>query len=555
MSSISAISTTPGTTISNTSSPASVKKDLEHDGPRKGRKAGNTAPTTTITTTYWSSNGHATRKNTNSNNNNHSSSSSSSSSGSIDNSTLNAGTEEPISTAVKSSEQEEPSRKRPKTGTGMSEAIKPSPLRSSITTIRSKSSKLAKYETETGTDDIESVDVMEDKDVSELSNADARAPTEANIEDNVDTLDTSTKRTPGSAGSTARQKKQNKAAATTSSGGGGTTSQAGTATDPPAAKLASTFVIDKNLRARNWHRPSTVEMLLNEPRPYFIQRSYPMPTISSNMGPASATATSLARMAVLNQMDTNYGYDTPERCTTPESGESSPVPPSSPLMKKRKKHAFRKQSSLDSPGLYDLDSIMATTPSASIAPLVTRHTFKAGTKRKRVSHSTSAVTPTGDRDDEAGDSSARSTPAPTSRPRPIPTRPRMYPCSFEGCTKSFMDKFHLKRHETRHVTQMITCGINECTKAYDSISTMRRHQSMMHKEWKQGMAATSDAAASSTSGVSATNVSDAHNEKEARSKSMISNEEDGNEDDVQSEKSGTSPSSVNYSVAYSPMRD
>src|SRR5687768_2037029 len=89
-------------------------------------------------------------------------------------------------------------------------------------------------------------------------------------------------------------------------------------------------------------------MLLNEPRTYFMQRSFPHLTnpAASSSSSSSSTATNLARMAVLNQMDSKPGFDTPERGTTPDSGESSPVQPSSPLMAtmKKKKRGFRKHA-------------------------------------------------------------------------------------------------------------------------------------------------------------------------------------------------------------------
>lgn len=62
-----------------------------------------------------------------------------------------------------------------------------------------------------------------------------------------------------------------------------------------------------------------------------------------------------------------------------------------------------------------------------------------------------------------------------------------------------MDKFHLDKHEARHVTEEIVCGIDGCTKAYNSISTVRRHQSIMHKD-KKLQAEEARAAAAAASG-------------------------------------------------------
>ncbi|KAK3820244.1 MAG: hypothetical protein J3Q66DRAFT_168538 [Benniella sp.] len=282
-------------------------------------------------------------------------------------------------------------------------------------------------------------------------------------------------------------------------------------------------------------------MLLNEPRPYFMQRSYPVPSSSSHTGPT----TNLARMAVLNQTDINYGYDSPERGTTPESRESSPALPPPLLMKKKnKKSIFGKQGRPDSHHPANTDSV-AIAPSTSTAS----STFAAGVKRKRTFPAAPGSS-IGDGDEEVGESTTRPAPAPvptpSPRPRAVPTRPRMYPCSFEGCTKSFMDFFHLKRHETRHVTQMITCGIDGCRKAYDSMSTMRRHQSMMHKEWKQEMAAAS-AAAAATFPI----PSSGHDAKRMKLESGKSNEE-GMDESENSETSPT-PSSTTYTAVSSPV--
>ncbi|KAG0017768.1 hypothetical protein BGZ80_007936 [Entomortierella chlamydospora] len=479
---------------------------------------------------------------------------------------------------------EDPPHKRLKTGP--SEAVTPNPLRSSVTTTRiptSKSStstannsnlKLSTKSLRPANDDavdIESMDEIEDKEVLGLSIANAvtdRLQSEV-IQDEVsDAMESpAIKRTSSSStGPIARQRKQPKATSATGSngtGGGGNNSRimADLVTPKPPP-----FVIDKSQKARKWGRPSTViqtlggeislplwisdqEMLLNEPRPYFMQRSYPMPSTSASLSSTlptstSATATNLARMAVFNQMDnTNFagGYDTPERGTSPDSRESSPAggalsgAPSSPRTKKKRGPRKPHQGNLG-----DYDDIDPASGGASTT----------GVKRKRVGghHSSStavSLKSSGGGDDEAGDSSARSTPAPTPRPRAVPTRPRQYPCSFEGCTKSFMDKFHLKRHETRHVTQVIICGIDGCTKAYDSISTMRRHQSMIHKERKEEIAA-AERAASAAAGVS-----------RASDSRVGKNSGDGDGDDGQSDISESpAPSSAAYNTAVSsPARD
>ncbi|KAG0307139.1 hypothetical protein BGZ98_000958 [Dissophora globulifera] len=426
-------------------------------------------------------------------------------------------------TSIERAPHAEPPQKKLKTGAGTSEAITPSPLRSSITTNREPVPR----EIESALDenvDIESIDAVDDQDISGLSIADAtleRAHSEINQDDIPDTMEV--RRNPVSTGA-AKSKKQTKGLSTSTSGVG-TGAHTKIMVELPTVRPSPMFV-NKSQRARKWGRSSAIvqtlggeisiplwisdqDMLLNEPRPYFMQRVYPMSTLPSPFGPSStsATATNLARLAVLNQMDNN-GYDTPERGTTPESGEDD-----------------------------DVDSATTTT---SIT----------GAKRKRGPLSTApgSSTTTGVGDDDAGDSSARSTPAPTSKPRPIPTRPRMYPCSFDGCGKSFMDKFHLKRHETRHVTQVIVCGIDGCTKAYDSISTMRRHQSMIHKERKEEIAAAAAAAAVAAAASASASAS--------VTRSGTVEVEEG-EEDGGSEISGSSPSpsSVTYTAMSSPARD
>ncbi|KAF9287368.1 hypothetical protein BGZ68_001924 [Mortierella alpina] len=447
-------------------------------------------------------------------------------------------------------------------GSGSSQITKPSPLRRAGVSI----SEVTKEQEHTADEnvDIMSVDDVEDKLISGLTVKES-AMDDAPFE----TTKRSSTYQPENTSSHATATPVN---SSVGGGGGGvvvvsrprkqlkTTSTAGVAqsrimVDLPTTKPSPAFVIDKTQRARKWGRSSIMvqtlggeisvplwtsdqQMLLNEPRPYFVQRSFPHLTnpAASSSSSSSSTATNLARMAVLNQMDSKPGFDTPERGTTPDSGESSPVQPSSPLMAtmKKKKRGFRKH-------VHDVAE--RSVGDISAAPIQ---------KRKRVAGSSSLDA--GDEilgggaaeEDGPGElSSTRSTPAPTSRsssalptknstshkPRAIPTRPRMYPCSFEGCTKSFMDKFHLKRHETRHVTQVIVCGVDGCTKAYDSLSTMRRHQSMMHKQWKEEMAA---------AGVDV-GIRKAWQQKqdaERNKSSRLSEDEDGEEDDGPGEGEG-----------------
>jgi hypothetical protein len=92
------------------------------------------------------------------------------------------------------------------------------------------------------------------KDVSEPFITDVaaeQATQETTPDDGLDASNTSTKRSPGNAGNSARQKKQTKAPSTT-----GSATQARTANDPPAAKPSPRFVVDKNQKSRKWDRPS-----------------------------------------------------------------------------------------------------------------------------------------------------------------------------------------------------------------------------------------------------------------------------------------------------------
>ncbi|KAF9145918.1 hypothetical protein BG015_011759 [Linnemannia schmuckeri] len=464
---------------------------------------------------------------------------------SVDATTTSSSATNAGSAAGRGSENIEPPQKKIKTGSGLGEGntstMKPSPLRSSITTARvsahPKSTHGAKKSSQPSEETVdietvETVETVEDGIVSELSVADANK--DVKMEDVTEVNDESRNPNSGAGTSqaasgitgagTSRSKKQAKGITTSTGGGASSRIMA----DLPTAKPPAPFVIDKNQKARKWGRSSGVfqtlggelslpfwtsdqEMLLNEPRPFFVQRTYTLNTTPTTAG-NSATATNLARIAVLNQMDNGfYNYDTPERGSTPESGDSSPAPqPVLPSKKKKMKvpqRGIRKSQGGDDNSNGGSRSAGMTASMEAMqmddypAPSSTPKTHPGKSSLKRKGAARIAV------DEDADNTSARSTPGPSaatptttstgSKPRPIPTRPRTFPCSFEGCTKSFMDKFHLKRHEKRHVTQVITCGVDGCTKAYDSISTMRRHQSMMHRQWKEEMEAAAAAAAAS----------------------------------------------------------
>ncbi|KAG0202308.1 hypothetical protein BGX33_009778 [Mortierella sp. NVP41] len=472
--------------------------------------------------------------------------------------------------------------------------MKPSPLRSSVTTVRvtahpkstagTGNKKTSQPSEETV--DIETVETVEDGVVSELSVADAGKDvkmedvSEANDDSRNPTSSTGATQATSGTGSAGATRPKKQAKGITTGTGGGAPSRV--MSDLSTAKPPPPFVIDKNQKARKWGRSSGVfqtlggelslplwtsdqEMLLNEPRPFFVQRTYSFNTTASTTG-NSATATNLARIAVLNQMDNGYyNYETPERGSTPESGDSSPAPqPVLPLKKKklkvpqrgiRKSHGGEGSSSggrlagaAAGSDAMQLDDRPAAASSSS-------GTIKSSSlKRKGVARIVV--------DEDGDDSSARSTPNPSStttttpiatvsKPRPIPTRPRTFPCSFEGCTKSFMDKFHLKRHEKRHVTQEITCGVDGCTKAYDSISTMRRHQSMMHKAWKEEMEATAAAAAASAYAARER----ARAEGEGDDGGNGEEDADGGAEGAESTPSSPTLSATPFTAASSPMRE
>ncbi|KAF8928759.1 hypothetical protein BGZ47_001450 [Haplosporangium gracile] len=480
---------------------------------------------------------------------------------SVDATTTSSSATNAGSATGRGSENIEPPQKKIKTGSGLGEGntptMKPSPLRSFITTARvsahpkwthgAKKSSQPSEETV----DIETVETVEDGIVSELSVAEANKDvkmedvTEANDESrNPNSGAGTSQAASGTAGAgTSRSKKQVKGI-TTSTGGGASSK---IMVDLPTAKPPAPFVIDKNQKARKWGRSSGVFQTLG--------------------GELSLPFWTSARIAVLNQMDNGfYNYDTPERGSTPESGDSSPAPQPVLLSKKKKMKApqrgIRKSHGGDgcsndggrSAGVTASMEAMQmddhpTPPSTSKA-----HSGKSSLKRKGAARI--AV------DEDADNTSARSTPGPSaatptttstgSKPRPIPTRPRTFPCSFEGCTKSFMDKFHLKRHEKRHVTQVITCGVDGCTKAYDSISTMRRHQSMMHRQWKEEMEAAAAAAAASAY-AARTRVDGDGDEEGAEG----DGDGDAGAEDDGEESTSSSPtlSATPFTAASSPMRE
>ncbi|KAF9375675.1 hypothetical protein BGX21_003727 [Mortierella sp. AD011] len=258
------------------------------------------------------------------------------------------------------------------------------------------------------------------------------------------------------------------------------------------------FVIDKNQKARKWGKSGIVfqtlggvvsiplwtsdqEMLLNEPKPLYTQQSVPMMTTGRK-------DSSLARLAVLSQLDMDMDLDSPERGNTPDSLDGGSPGPTTPSLKKKRMSKKPQSDSKEENGPQGIGSNKL---------LAIKKALQNKRARADSGNATPAEDPDGDDDSvptviatnpTSKASSARSTPAPTQQ------RPRTFPCSFEGCNKSFMDKFHLDRHEARHVTEEIVCGIDGCTKAYNSISTVRRHQSMMHKDKKLQM----DAAAATS---------------------------------------------------------
>lgn len=333
------------------------------------------------------------------------------------------------------------------------------------------------------------------------------SPTDTNLEKTLSS--TSTSSANPSTVPTFRPKKHPTASISVPIGGSAGTYNYGQAKiigELNASRPTPPFVIDKNQKARKWGRSPAViqtlggevalplwtssklellfffcdmsyscmlnlvsyhlslgqEMLLNDPRPAFVQR--PVPT-------SSRPGTNLARLAVLRQMDNNNNSTTPERGNTPESKEGSPAPQPAGIKKKRgpRKH--------DGVG----------RPESGTLPIA----LKKSLKRARTE---SGASGTDHLEDALREHSVRSTPTPAPS-----SRPRTFACSFEGCGKSFMDKFHLDKHENRHVTEEIVCGIDGCTKAYNSISTVRRHQSIMHKD-KKLQAEEARAAAAAASG-------------------------------------------------------
>ncbi|KAF9345415.1 hypothetical protein BGX26_003157 [Mortierella sp. AD094] len=318
---------------------------------------------------------------------------------------------------------------------------------------------------------------------------------------------------------------------------------------PPPAPI---FVIDKNQKARKWGKSGIVfqtlggvvsiplwtsdqEMLLNEPKPLYLHQSVPMMTTGRK-------DSSLARLAVLSQLDMDMDLDSPERGNTPDSLDGGSPGPTIPSFKKKRGSKKPQSDSRDENTLQGNGSNKLLAIKKALQNKRARADSGNATVAEDLDGDDDSVSITMATNPTSKASSARSTPAPTQQ------RPRTFPCSFEGCSKSFMDKFHLDRHEARHVTEEIVCGIDGCTKAYNSISTVRRHQSMMHKDKKLQM----DAAA-------AASATEAEAEAEAEMESSNSNNSKSNPKDDQANgkkvvaKKGKSKSTVPTSPAAVPV--
>ncbi|KAG0267710.1 hypothetical protein BG011_000021 [Mortierella polycephala] len=405
-------------------------------------------------------------------------------------------------------------QKKIKTGANTSGAIKPSPLRTSIGTATSDNFKSPISPKELGSKRKASLSHEPSAPLSLQSNVNKTSPMdqdslETNDKDNV-VLGLSIKEIPSdeapgtpaqerhsspakSMTASSRSKKQAALSSSSVSAGVGVTAKASWSSQSKiiveltASKPPPVFVIDKNQKTRKWGKRCNIfqtlggevtlplwtsdqEMLLNEPKPLYIQRSMPL---------MSTRKENLSRLAVLSHMD----FDTPERGNTPESHEGSPSPSTPPT--KRKRAPKRQNSNIST------SSLTATSGKGGDQAnneSTTKSSKSSSFKRARAGSGQFMLDDNQEDGTPGPGSNARSTPVPTtfsSTKGASSQRPRKYPCSFEGCNKSFMDKFHLDRHEARHVTEEIVCGIDGCTKAYNSISTVRRHQSIMHKDRKE----------------------------------------------------------------------
>ncbi|KAI1296283.1 hypothetical protein EDD11_007421 [Mortierella claussenii] len=422
--------------------------------------------------------------------------------------------------------------KKMKTGTATSAAVRPSPLRTSMTTAKSPlpsssfasasssqvqhppspSSVPAKRRASPSngllalTPEIRQGATKNDLEEEEQDNAGLNendrddVVSELSVKDaheQQDVISLSVDATKPDRNAPARSKKQSawvNSAGSSVSGAAGTNNRASSGQSKIMVELASRpppplFIIDRNQKARKWGKSfnafqtlggevtiplwtSDQEMLLNEPRPLFVQQTIPALMTTGRKD------SSLARLAVLSQLDVDMDLDSPERGNTPDSMEGSPGPTGPQQAVKKKRNLKRQQQqSMTEEALNHINSNVSFKG------------FKGPAQyRKRVHVVDSSATSVVGDDEDEGNSPSTPTPVKTSgRSTPVPTRPRKYPCSFEGCPKSFMDKFHLDRHEARHVTEEIVCGIDGCTKAYNSISTVRRHQSIVHKDKKLQM--------------------------------------------------------------------
>ncbi|KAG0224703.1 hypothetical protein BGW42_004943 [Actinomortierella wolfii] len=298
---------------------------------------------------------------------------------------------------------------------------------------------------------------------------------------------------------------------------------------PPAPPL----VIDANQRARKWGRPSVIfrtlggevglplwisdqDMLLNDPKQIIYidheqliqqhQKERMMSVTASVSGGNSGSGSSgrggapLSRLAVLKQLDhhhTRQRTTTPDRGNTPESNESTPAPTPGP---KKRRGRRQHHGSVDSNARSMIDSDIEIYGGADdgdegegtgdeVSMVSSQHQHHRRLKKRRILNegdgSEALGGRGGGRSSGSGSTKEKGIRAPrTSQQGPSP-RPRTFKCSYPDCPKSFMDQVQLDRHERRHGTDDFECGIDGCTKMYSSISTMRRHQSMVHKRRQQ----------------------------------------------------------------------
>ncbi|KAF9164386.1 hypothetical protein DFQ26_001478 [Actinomortierella ambigua] len=263
-----------------------------------------------------------------------------------------------------------------------------------------------------------------------------------------------------------------------------------------APPLPPPLTIDASQRARKWGRPrvmfrtlggevdlplwiSDQDMLLNDPKQtiyvdheQLIQQHQKERSLNSSTsagggngagsGAGGRGGASGSRLAALKHLDHHHPHHhhrhrtaTPDRGNTPESNESTPAPTPAPKRRRgRKQHHTSIDSSVRS--LVESDIEMLGGDGGDEAEGTGDEVEEYWKKAMGLEH----------QEEFEG---LEQDPPKKKAPKPHERHSKAH----------HHDRAH--RHERRHGTDDFECGIDGCMKMYSSISTMRRHQSMVHK--------------------------------------------------------------------------